>query len=246
ECCKEPFGNRQRVACPYCNRKFDAHRVEKHENVCVKLFNTKRKLFDSFKYRIQGTDIEKFNKQQKTFPTPEKHWRQKHENLVNTLRESRKTQKLLLKDGKSSKAPQVPSKDNPESSRKYSSFAAERYGTTAMWCDSLRVIQLAVLSNFFILEMTGYVCLYSGTLVHERLGTHTNRFTTKKFAKLLHLFTTIHSVYKQASFPFGLYVFSLSLCISCAASEQERESERETHTGARERHTHTRERELDA
>ncbi|XP_028677224.1 zinc finger C2HC domain-containing protein 1C-like [Erpetoichthys calabaricus] len=123
-------GDRQRVACPYCNRKFDAHRVEKHENVCVKLFNTKRKLFDSFKYRIQGTDIEKFNKQQKTFPTvpqPEKHWRQKHENLVNTLRESRKTQKLLLKDGKSSKAPQVPSKDNPESSRKYSSFAAERH-----------------------------------------------------------------------------------------------------------------------
>uniref|UniRef100_A0A8C4RZP6 DisA/LigA helix-hairpin-helix motif domain-containing protein n=1 Tax=Erpetoichthys calabaricus TaxID=27687 RepID=A0A8C4RZP6_ERPCA len=80
--------------------------------------------------------------------------------------------------------------------------------------------------------------IYSGTSVHERLSTRTNWFTTKNFAKLLPRFTTTHSVYEQASFPFGLYIFSLSLCISCAASKRERA--RHTHTGsARDRQTHT-------
>ena len=43
-----------------CGRNFAEDRIEKHEEVCAKTFNKKRKQFDMTKARVKGTDAAKF------------------------------------------------------------------------------------------------------------------------------------------------------------------------------------------
>jgi protein-arginine kinase activator protein McsA len=51
------------VACRNCGRKFSGASYVKHARICAKVFTQKRKVFNSAKQRIQGTDLEAFYKQ---------------------------------------------------------------------------------------------------------------------------------------------------------------------------------------
>lgn len=48
------------VACSLCGRNFAPDRIEKHESICAKTKNKKRKVFDITKMRVQGTEAESF------------------------------------------------------------------------------------------------------------------------------------------------------------------------------------------
>ncbi len=48
--------------CPNCGRNFAHDRIEKHEQICRKTSNKKRKTFDMTKKRTQGTDAEVYVK----------------------------------------------------------------------------------------------------------------------------------------------------------------------------------------
>ena len=43
-----------------CGRNFAEDRIEKHEEVCAKTHNKKRKAFDMTKARVKGTDAAKY------------------------------------------------------------------------------------------------------------------------------------------------------------------------------------------
>lgn len=50
------------ITCPDCGRHFNEVSYEKHHRVCRKVFESKRKPFDSAKARMQGTEMESFNR----------------------------------------------------------------------------------------------------------------------------------------------------------------------------------------
>lgn len=51
------------IPCKNCGRRFNANSYAKHARVCAKVFTQKRKVFNSAKQRIQGTELEAFQKQ---------------------------------------------------------------------------------------------------------------------------------------------------------------------------------------
>ncbi|KAL0969117.1 hypothetical protein UPYG_G00222800 [Umbra pygmaea] len=82
----------QLIPCRICQRKFAAERLEKHRKVCEKMQQSSRKVFDSSRYRAQGTDLEEFMKTNSRSKTPElkkSNWRQKHETLIRNMRQGR-------------------------------------------------------------------------------------------------------------------------------------------------------------
>ena len=48
------------IPCPDCGRTFNEIAYSKHSKICKKVFVQKRKVFDSSKARIKGTDLEEF------------------------------------------------------------------------------------------------------------------------------------------------------------------------------------------
>ncbi len=75
--------------CSICGRRFAANRLEKHKKIC-KATSKKRKVFDSVKMRVDGTEAAKFVIGKKKTNKPEKvkpnNWRAKHEEFVQTVR----------------------------------------------------------------------------------------------------------------------------------------------------------------
>lgn len=57
--------------CSICGRKFAPDRLAKHEKVCAKTANSKRKVFDTSKQRSLGTDYEKYVLSGKHLQEPE-------------------------------------------------------------------------------------------------------------------------------------------------------------------------------
>ena len=55
-----PKARNDLTGCKMCGRNFAEDRIEKHEEVCAKTFNKKRKQFDMTKARVKGTDAAKF------------------------------------------------------------------------------------------------------------------------------------------------------------------------------------------
>lgn len=51
------------MQCKNCGRKFNTVSYSKHAKVCAKVFTQSRKVFNSAKQRIQGTDLEEYNRQ---------------------------------------------------------------------------------------------------------------------------------------------------------------------------------------
>ncbi|KAF7670243.1 hypothetical protein LDENG_00043250 [Lucifuga dentata] len=66
-------GSFQLLPCSICNRKFASERLENHIQICEKLKNSHRKVFNSFANRTKGTELEHFLKTHTRSETPEKN-----------------------------------------------------------------------------------------------------------------------------------------------------------------------------
>ncbi|XP_017082275.2 zinc finger C2HC domain-containing protein 1C [Drosophila eugracilis] len=144
---KAPDGT---ALCRHCGRHFNTDRLEKHEAVCQRMMNTKRKIFDASKQRVEGTEAEKYNKkgkgnrtrttytsaaQQKGLTTGVKknNWRKKHEEFIQSIRAAKQVQQHLARGGKLSDLPPPPPSENPDyiqcphCQRRFNQQAAERH-----------------------------------------------------------------------------------------------------------------------
>jgi hypothetical protein len=89
------------LPCKSCTRTFRPEALAKHSKICEKTLMKKRKKFDSSKQRIQGTDLAQFVPSVKTStlkkkepssrcePSNQSKWKEKHTQLVQTIREAR-------------------------------------------------------------------------------------------------------------------------------------------------------------
>ncbi|NXT19253.1 ZC21B protein, partial [Syrrhaptes paradoxus] len=104
----------------------------RHDPICKKVFNKKRKPFSSLKQRLQGTEITTVKKQpQKKEPAKKSNWRQHHEDFINAIRSSKEVMKAL-KEGRPLPPPPPPSINPdyiqcPHCSRRFNEAAAQRH-----------------------------------------------------------------------------------------------------------------------
>lgn len=125
------------VICSLCCRHFAKDRIEKHELICQKVNQKKRKIFDASKMRIQGTEAENFIKRgvtKKDEPMKKKsNWRAQHESFLESIRQAKKVQKHLAAGGKLSDLPPPKPSENPDyvqcphCHRKFNPAAADRH-----------------------------------------------------------------------------------------------------------------------
>ncbi|XP_004609122.1 zinc finger C2HC domain-containing protein 1B [Sorex araneus] len=126
-------GNQELFPCEVCGRRFAADVLARHGNICRKVFNKKRKPFNSLKQRLQGTDIPTVRKtaQSKSPPVKKSNWRQQHEDFINAIR-SAKQCTLAIKEGRPLPPP-PPSSINPDyiqcpyCMRRFNETAASRH-----------------------------------------------------------------------------------------------------------------------
>ncbi|NXI57892.1 ZC21B protein, partial [Chloroceryle aenea] len=119
--------------CTTCGRRFAQDVLLRHDPICKKVFNKKRKPFSSLKQRLQGTEITSVKKQplQKKQPGKKSNWRQHHEDFINTIRSAKKVTKAL-KEGHPLPPPPPPSINPdyiqcPHCSRRFNEAAAQRH-----------------------------------------------------------------------------------------------------------------------
>ncbi|XP_045355848.1 zinc finger C2HC domain-containing protein 1B isoform X3 [Leopardus geoffroyi] len=126
-------GNQELLPCEVCGRRFAADVLERHGPICRKLFNKKRKPFNSLKQRLQGTDIliVRTAPQSKHQPVRRSNWRQQHEDFINAIR-SAKQSTLAVKEGRPLPPPPPPSINPdyiqcPYCMRRFNETAASRH-----------------------------------------------------------------------------------------------------------------------
>ncbi|KFV52027.1 Zinc finger C2HC domain-containing protein 1B, partial [Gavia stellata] len=135
--------------CTTCGRHFAQDVLLRHDPICKKVFNKKRKPFSSLKQRLQGTEITvKKQPPQKVwlklkrvlclplFPLQKQigkksNWRQHHEDFINTIQSAKQVTKHL-KESHPFPPPPSPTinPDNiqcPRCSRRFNEAAAERH-----------------------------------------------------------------------------------------------------------------------
>ncbi|KAM9380971.1 zinc finger C2HC domain-containing protein 1C [Phaethornis superciliosus] len=131
----EPEGLGQ---CSFCGRKFLCTRLEKHMSICGKNQGSKRKVYDSKKARVRGTELEPYQQQKSSQapqdePPKKNNWRQKHKALIETLHQARQVQQFLSKGGNVYDLPPVPPAENPDyvpcpyCKRRFAPLTAERH-----------------------------------------------------------------------------------------------------------------------
>ncbi|NWR70123.1 ZC21B protein, partial [Centropus unirufus] len=105
----------------------------RHDPICRKVFNKKRKPFNSQNQRLRGTEVATVRKQpqQKKQPARKSNWRQHHEDFINALRSAKQVTKAL-KEGLPLPPPPPPSINPdyiqcPHCSRRFNETAAERH-----------------------------------------------------------------------------------------------------------------------
>ncbi|NXM08089.1 ZC21C protein, partial [Tyrannus savana] len=125
--------------CSFCSRKFLCSRLEKHMSTCGKNQVSKRKVFDSSKARARGTEMEHYQQwkssrsPQSETPPRRNNWRQKHEALIQIVRQARQLQQVLTKGEKVSDLPPLPPMENPDyvactyCGRRFAPRVAERH-----------------------------------------------------------------------------------------------------------------------
>lgn len=90
-----PDGDDDRVECAYCHRRFASDRIAQHESICARMSTKKKKVFDSSKQRLQGTEAAAYARKAAAYqperPKPSKY-KAEHEKLVASLRAARKYQ----------------------------------------------------------------------------------------------------------------------------------------------------------
>ncbi|KFP58312.1 Zinc finger C2HC domain-containing protein 1B, partial [Cathartes aura] len=136
--------------CTTCGRHFARDVLLRHDPICKKVFNKKRKPFSSLKQRLQGTEITTVKKQppQKVSlklkhalclplfplqkqPGKKSNWRQHHEDFINTIQSAKQVTKAL-KEGHPLPPPPPPSINPdyiqcPHCSRRFNEAAAQRH-----------------------------------------------------------------------------------------------------------------------
>ncbi|KAL7987710.1 hypothetical protein Chor_006629, partial [Crotalus horridus] len=105
----------------------------RHNLICKKIFNKKRKPFNSLKQRLQGTDIPTVKKNPPTKNGREKksNWRQQHEDFISAIRAA-KLATQAMKEGRPLPPPPPPSINPdyiqcPYCMRRFNETAAERH-----------------------------------------------------------------------------------------------------------------------
>ncbi|XP_024075796.1 zinc finger C2HC domain-containing protein 1B [Terrapene carolina triunguis] len=121
------------LACETCGRHFAQDVLLRHEPICRKVFNKKRKPFNSLKQRLQGTEILSVKKQPPPKKQPEKksNWRQRHEDFINAIQSAKQVTKAM-KEGRPLPPPPPPSVNPdyiqcPYCLRRFNEAAAERH-----------------------------------------------------------------------------------------------------------------------
>jgi len=127
------------IACKNCQRNFAEDRIEKHEEICLKTSQKKRKTFDMTKARVKGTDAASYVKNAAHLKAKEakeqkkSDWRKKREEFINTLRAAKEAQRHLANGGNLKDLPPPPPMDTsdyiqcPHCNRRFSEAAAERH-----------------------------------------------------------------------------------------------------------------------
>uniref|UniRef100_U3IIC3 Zinc finger C2HC-type containing 1B n=1 Tax=Anas platyrhynchos platyrhynchos TaxID=8840 RepID=U3IIC3_ANAPP len=105
----------------------------RHEPICKKVFNKKRKPFNSFKQRLQGTEIGTVKRQppQKNQQVKKSNWRQQHEDFINAIQSAKEVTKAM-QEGRPLPPPPPPSINPdyvqcPYCSRRFNEAAAQRH-----------------------------------------------------------------------------------------------------------------------
>ncbi|XP_075552096.1 uncharacterized protein LOC142585310 isoform X2 [Dermacentor variabilis] len=124
--------------CSICGRTFRPDALARHEQVCLKTKSKPRKVFDSSKQRIEGTEIKNAPKRPsptpKPKPKPRANWKEKHEELIRTIRAARGEDVGPSTDAASNGSrPAVPAGyvECPSCNRNFSDRAADRH---IAWC----------------------------------------------------------------------------------------------------------------
>lgn len=127
------------IQCKNCDRNFAEDRIEKHETICEKTHNKKRKKFDMKKARVKGTDAAVFLKMQNQSNTKyqaaqkKNDWRKKRAEFHEALKCAKLAQKHLAAGGNLKDLPPPPLSDTsdylqcPYCSRRFSQSVAERH-----------------------------------------------------------------------------------------------------------------------
>lgn len=98
------------LPCHVCQRTFHPDALKKHAKICENVARKKRKVFNSLKQRVSGTDIAPFldparKKEQNLLDEKSAgQWRQKHAALLSTIKESRRST-VTMRDSPSSAQP---------------------------------------------------------------------------------------------------------------------------------------------
>ncbi|NXK24749.1 ZC21B protein, partial [Arenaria interpres] len=121
------------VPCTTCGRRFAQDVLLRHDPICKKVFNKKRKPFNSLRQRLRGTEITTVKRQPppKKQPGKKSNWRQHHKDFINAIRSAKQVTKAL-KEGRPLPPPPPPSINPdyiqcPHCSRRFNEAAAERH-----------------------------------------------------------------------------------------------------------------------
>ena len=122
-----------RVECQNCGRKFNQDAIDRHEQVCGRTRN--RKVFDSRKTRLLGTDAAPFIHKVDSAPpsVAKKDWKKESEDFRRTLREARQVDAVLKAGGTAKDLPPPTYSENshyvpcPYCGRKFAPDVADRH-----------------------------------------------------------------------------------------------------------------------
>ncbi|XP_076674686.1 uncharacterized protein LOC143372428 [Andrena cerasifolii] len=95
EQCSDPDVASILLPCAFCARTFMPQSLEKHARICEQAATKKRKLFDSAKQRIQGTELAEFQPRQERRRhcqddrTSASTWKQTHDDFLRAIRAAR-------------------------------------------------------------------------------------------------------------------------------------------------------------
>lgn len=139
----------ERISCDFCRRKFNPDSLLKHSKVCEKTLCKKRKVFDSAKQRIQGTELAEFlpsitlskKHHDKFTPNSRSHsrWKENHIALIRIIKAARNDS--LPDDGQNvteNRRPRISSVTRPFNQQTCiycdRSFGLKSYDRHIEWC----------------------------------------------------------------------------------------------------------------
>ncbi|CAF1257048.1 unnamed protein product [Rotaria magnacalcarata] len=112
-------GNSGLYPCSVCHRNFASDRIQQHEAACMKA-SKQRRVFDSTKQRLQGTEAAAYFRKGKARNEPAKpqapksNWRQKHEDFIRSIRYAKQATNYEKAGGRLADLPPPPTSVNPD------------------------------------------------------------------------------------------------------------------------------------